>query len=59
MAARLRERAKRNHRSLQGELKAILEDAARVPRLTVQDVVERNRARGFSTPSSAAQLVRE
>ena len=31
MAARLRERAQRNHRSLQGELMAILENAAIEP----------------------------
>lgn len=59
VAERLRARAKRNHRSLQGELKAILEDAAGGARLTVQDIVERNRASGFSTPSQAVALVRE
>lgn len=30
LAKRLKERAERNHRSLQGELRAILEDAGRV-----------------------------
>lgn len=59
LAARLRERAKRNHRSLQGELKAILEEAAGGARLTVQDIVERNRAMGFATSSQAVALVRE
>ena len=33
LAARLRERAARNHRSLQGELLAILEEAASGPRV--------------------------
>ena len=59
IAERLRARAKRNHRSLQGDLKAILEDAAGGPRLTVQEIVERNLASGFSTPSQAVALVRE
>lgn len=59
LAARLRARAKRNHRSLQGELKAILEEAAGGSRLTVQDIVERNRANGFATPNQAVAIVRE
>lgn len=59
VAERLRARAKRNHRSLQGELKAILEEAAGGARLTVQDIVERNRARGFSTPSTSVEIIRE
>lgn len=59
LAARLRARAKRNHRSLQGELKAILQEATGGARLTVQDIVERNRATGFATPSQAVALVRE
>jgi antitoxin FitA len=58
---RLRERAKRNHRSLQGELLAIVEDAARlVPqKLTPMDVLMRARERGFrSKRGAAAALVR-
>ena len=46
-AARLRERAERNHRSLQGELMAIIESAA-----LGQDLVER------STETSAARGLR-
>ena len=34
MAAKLRERAQRNHRSLQGELMAILENAATEPNVS-------------------------
>jgi len=34
MAAKLRERAERNHRSLQGELMAILENAATEPNVS-------------------------
>jgi antitoxin FitA len=61
VAARLRERAKRNHRSLQGELKAILEEAVlRQPaRSTMAEAIARLDALGLSTPSEAVQLVRE
>lgn len=37
---RLRERAKKNHRSLQGELMAILEESAGPRKLTVEEVYE-------------------
>jgi plasmid stability protein len=37
VAERLRLRAKRNHRSLQGELMAIFEDAALEPRHTLEE----------------------
>lgn len=46
IAERLRERAERNHRSLQGELRAIIDQAAG-PRLTLtpEEVYERARRR--------------
>jgi plasmid stability protein len=57
---RLRERAARHHRSLQGELMAILEDAVATPRrLTPDEVLTRVRELGISTPSEAAAMVRE
>ncbi len=60
VAERLRERAKRNHRSLQGELKAILEEAVIGPRrLTIHEVAERIRELGISTPSEAVEIVRQ
>lgn len=44
---RLRQRAKRNHRSLQGELRAILEEVTNAsPSLTLRELHERARARG-------------
>lgn len=60
LAEQLRERARQNHRSLQGELLAILEAAARVrPGLTIDDVVAfTRRARIQSAPTSAA-IVRQ
>ena len=45
IAERLRQRAARNHRSLQGELMAIIEQAAAEP--AVQPMVERGAAPGI------------
>lgn len=60
IAERLREQAKRNHRSLQGELKAILEEAvSRRQRLTIHEVAARVRELGISTPSEAVEIVRQ
>jgi antitoxin FitA len=56
---RLKERAARHHRSLQGELLAILEDAVRSPSvLTPEDVLAEVRRLGLSTPEEAAHIVR-
>lgn len=58
----LRERAKRNHRSLQGELMAILDDAARAraePKISIQELYERVKASGFTSPSESTQMIRE
>lgn len=57
MAERLRQRAARNHRSLQGELMAILEDAAR-PGLTIDELAERVKALGLKTPAESAAMIR-
>ena len=56
---RLRLRAKLNHRSLQGEVMAILESAV-YPQLhlTPMEVLERVRAIGLSTPSESAAIIR-
>ena len=55
---RLRERARANHRSLQGELSAIIEDAAGY-KLTPAEVLQRARARGLRTLPTAVQILRE
>ena len=56
---RLRQRAVRNHRSLQGELMAIIEAAAAEPRqATPMEILEEGRALGLSTPSESAAIVR-
>jgi plasmid stability protein len=59
IAARLKARAARNHRSLQGEIIAILEDATAIrPGLSVREALEEGRRDGLSTPSEAAEIVR-
>lgn len=60
MVKRLKERAERHHRSLQGELIAILEEAVRTPRpLTPEEVIAEVRRMGLSTPREAAVMVRQ
>ncbi len=59
MVNRLKERAERHHRSLQGELMAILEEAVATPRpLTPDDVLIKVRQLGLATPREAAAIVR-
>ena len=56
---RLRRRAKRHHRSLQGELLAIIEAAVREDQPTTPaDVLAEVRRLGLRTPSEAAALIR-
>lgn len=59
----LKERAKRNHRSLQGELMAIVDNvAAEAPTkktITIEELAEQGRRLGLSTPSEAVQMIRE
>lgn len=75
LAERLRERARRNHRSLQGELLTILEKATEgltirelyeraqasgiQEKISVTELYERARASGYSSPSEAVQMIRE
>jgi plasmid stability protein len=56
---RLRERAERHHRSLQGELLAIIEAAVEDRRAaTPAEVLADIRRLGLKTPAEAARLVR-
>ncbi len=56
---RLRERAERHHRSLQGELLAIIEAAVQEDRrATPAEVLAEVHRLGLRTPSEAAALVR-
>jgi antitoxin FitA len=57
---RLRERAKANHRSLQGELRALIDEATGTPRsLTVEEVVARVKKLALVRRDEAARLIRE
>lgn len=59
VVARLRQRAARNHRSLQGELLAIVEAATLAPAsLTPEEVLAEVRRIGLSTPAESAGLIR-
>ncbi|HEV3076551.1 MAG TPA: Arc family DNA-binding protein [Thermoanaerobaculia bacterium] len=60
LVQRLRERAAMNHRSLQGELMAMLEEhMILADRLTPAQLIEINRALGFRTPSESVEMIRE
>ncbi len=57
LADRLRKRAASHHRSLQGELMAILEEAAQ-PTITIDELAEKVRALGLRTPSESVAMIR-
>jgi len=57
VAKRLKERAARNNRSLQGELQAILEEAGRST--TIGELAAFVKRIGLSTPSESARMIRE
>ena len=60
LAAQIKERAARNHRSLQGELMAILESVAQErPLLTLDEIWKQGQQLALSTPSESAELIRE
>jgi plasmid stability protein len=59
IAERIRRRAAVNHRSLQGELMAILEETVTADRpLTPKELLDRVRAAGLETPDEAVRFVR-
>jgi len=59
--ARLRDRAKANHRSLQGELRALIDEATFTVtrKLSIDEVVERVRRLPLKRRNEAARLIRE
>jgi len=60
LAAQIKERAARNHRSLQGELMAILESVAQErPLLTLDEIWKQGQQLALSTRSDSAELIRE
>ncbi len=59
LAKRLRRRAEINHRSVQGELLTILENAlGSEHRLTVSEAWERIQASGLQTPDEGTAIIR-
>jgi len=57
---RLRERAKANHRSLQGELRALIDEATGTPRrLGIDEIVARVRELNLARRDGAARLIRD
>ena len=59
VAERLRMRAERHHRSIQGELLAILEAAVDEGSLTVEEAHARIKAMGLRTKADSTRIVRE
>ena len=56
---KLRDRAKRHHRSLQGELLAIIEETVLFEeRLSPNDVLSEIRQMKLNTPSESAEMIR-
>ena len=58
LAQRLKERAARNHRSLQGELMAIIDDAVR-PVRSIGELARYVYRLGIKTPRESARIVRK
>jgi len=60
LADRLRQRAAKYHRSLQGELMAILEESVGNERfLTPAELLKRVRSSGLKTPGESADFIRD
>src|SRR5260370_42511801 len=59
LVERLRKRAALSHRSMQGELMAMLEEhVIQDDRLTLEQLIELNRAMGLRTPSESVEMIR-
>ncbi len=59
LVERLRARATQHHRSMQGELLAILEESVVPQGLTIEEVAERVKALGLSTNDDSVWMIRE
>lgn len=59
LVERLRKRARRHHRSLQGELLSILEEALSPKTLTVEEAYRKIRTLDLKTGDESVALVRE
>ena len=59
IVVRLKGRAQKNHRSLQGELLSILEEAVRPKSMSIHELEERISTLGLKTLDEAGTMVRE
>ena len=59
IVAKLRRRAMAHHRSLQGELLSLLEEAVEPSRLTVEELRGEIRKLGMSTRDESTAMIRE
>lgn len=59
MVEQLRSRARAKHRSLQGELMAMIEESLAPERSSVSDVGRQVAAMGYHTADEAVRMVRE
>jgi len=55
---RLRQRAAKNHRSLQGELLAIIETATLTPKHSPAEILARIKGLGIETPANSVEIIR-
>jgi len=58
---KLKIRAAKNHRSLQGEMLAILEaavDTSSRKKISIRELADEVRARGFRTPDEGVEIIR-
>jgi plasmid stability protein len=59
IVVRLKERAARNHRSLQGEMLAIIEEAVSEPTTrTPREILAEVRRLGLQTPAESVEIIR-
>lgn len=56
---RLRTRARGHHRSLQGELRAVLEEVVERKHLTVEEAYQQITALGIQTTGDSTEILRE
>lgn len=58
-AVKLKERAKRHHRSLQGELLSILEETLSPTQITIEEVYQKIKRLNLRTTDESTQMIRE
>lgn len=57
----VKQRAEKNHRSMRGELLAIIEEAVRrprPPRMTIDEIIAQGRRLGLHTASDSVDIIR-